>query len=85
MSRVRVTIDRLALKGFERGREKAFAEGLQAELARSLGDPAARADLAQSRRMAVLRVGPLPHEPGAAGMRTLAGGISTAIAGAVKR
>jgi hypothetical protein len=69
MSQVRVTIDRLVLKGMEPAERKALVEGLQRELSRVLSDPATRAQWAHSHRTPVLRLGRLPLEPGAAGGR----------------
>jgi hypothetical protein len=71
MSRIRVTIDRLVLKGFEPGNHKALVEGLQAELSRVLADPAMRAQWASSHRTPVLRSGRMPLESGPTGERKL--------------
>jgi len=84
MSRIRVTIDRLVLKGFESGSEKALVEGLQAELQRALADPAARAEWARSHRTPVLRLGKMPLEPGAGGARRLGQGMGRAIGKGLK-
>jgi hypothetical protein len=67
MSIIRVTIDRLALKGFEAADRKALVEGLESELSRVLSDPATRAEWARSRRTPVLRLGRMSLEPGPAG------------------
>ena len=56
MSRIRVNIDHLVLKGFEPGNHKAFVEGLQAELSRVLADPATRAQWDSSKRTPVLKL-----------------------------
>lgn len=69
MSRIRVTIDRLILKGFEASDRNALVEGLQGELSQVLSDPAARAEWARSRRMPVLKLGGMSLEPGASGGR----------------
>ena len=81
MSRVRVTIGRLALRGFDPGQARAVGEGLRAELARLLADPALR-PAARPRRAPVLRLGALPMAEGGAGAlgravaRAIARGLS---------
>jgi len=84
MSRIKLTIDRLVLKGFEAGDRKALAEGLQAELSRVLADPATRADWAASHRTPVLRLGQMAMEPGLAGGRKFGGGLARAIGKGLK-
>ncbi len=79
MSRVRVTIDALVLKGLEPVERKAMVEGLHAELSRVLADPATRGAWAHSHRTPVLRLGRIPIEPGAAGGRTFGKGMVRAI------
>jgi hypothetical protein len=69
MSRIRVTIDRLSLKGFEASDHNGIVEGLRGELSQVLSDPAARADWARTRSMPVLKLGHMPLEPGASGGR----------------
>ncbi len=73
MSRIQVTIDQLALKGFDAADRKALVEGLRSELSRVLSDPAGRAEWARSRRTPVLRLGRMPVEPGLAGGRKFGG------------
>ena len=79
MSRIRVTIDRLVLKGFEAGERKALVEGLQGELSRVLADPGGRAKWARSHRTPLLRLGAMPLEPGLSGGRKSGGGVARAI------
>jgi hypothetical protein len=83
-SRIRVTIDRLVLNGFESGNQKALVEGLQAELSRALADPAARAEWARSHRTPVLRLGSMPLEQGVAGARKLGQGVGRGIGRGLK-
>jgi hypothetical protein len=85
MSRVRINIDRLVLKGFDPAQQKALVEGLQGELSRLLGDPANRADWAQSRRTPVLRVGPVVMGTGTPGGLSAGRGIARGTAKALKR
>ena len=84
MSRIRVTIDRLVLKGFEAGERKALVEGLQGELSRVLADPAARAEWTRSQRRPVLRLGRMPIEPGPSGGRKFGGTVARAIGKGLK-
>jgi hypothetical protein len=84
MSRIRVTIDEIALKGFASQERKALIDGLQRELARALADPADGLASAQSRRAPVLRMGQIALGPSPAGARKLGGGIARAIGKGVK-
>jgi hypothetical protein len=79
MSRIRVTIDRLALRGFEPAAGKSLAQALERELGRILADPATRAQWTRSRRTPVLRLGAMPLEPGVTGAGKLGAGIARAI------
>ena len=84
MSRVRVTIDRLVLKGLEPADRKALVEGLQAELSYVLSDPAARATWAQSHRTPVLKLGRMPWEAGTAGGRKFGKQVARAVGRGLK-
>jgi hypothetical protein len=79
MSRVRVTIDQVALKGFEAGAGRSVVEALKAELSEMLADPEQQARWARSRHTPVLRVGRLPFQPGTSGSRRLGGAIARGI------
>jgi hypothetical protein len=80
MSRVRVNIDSLVLKGLDTDARKALVEGLRAELSRVLSDPATRGAWTGSQRTPVLRLGRMTLEPGATGGRALGRGVARAIA-----
>lgn len=84
MSQVRVTIDRLVLKGLEPTERKALVEGLQRELSQVLSDPATRAEWAHSHRTPVLRLGRLPLEPGPSGGRTFGKQMARALGRGLK-
>jgi hypothetical protein len=84
MTRIRVTIDELVLKGIAAGDRNALVDGLRSELARVLADPAARADWARTHRTPVLRLGQLPLESGPSGARTLGKGVARAIGRGLK-
>jgi len=79
MSRVRVNIDSLVLKGLDPDARQALVEALRAELARVLSDPAARSAWTRSRRTPVLKLGPMPLGPGAGGGRGIGKGLARAI------
>jgi hypothetical protein len=78
MSRIRVTIDRLALAGFSPAERTAMVDGLKGELSRALADPAVRNRYA-SRHTPVLKLGAMPMTPGPAGGRTFGVGLARAI------
>jgi hypothetical protein len=84
MSRVRVTIDRLVLKGIEPGSSNALVHALRAELSRVLSESATRADWARSHRTPILKLGKMPLEPGPAGGRKFGDGLARAIGRGLK-
>jgi hypothetical protein len=84
MSRIRVTVDELVLKGIAAGDRNALVDGLRNELARVLADPGARAEWARSHRTPVLRLGQLPLESGPSGARKLGKGVARAIGRGLK-
>jgi hypothetical protein len=84
MSRVRLTIDHLALKGFDAVDGRALVDALRRELVRILSDPAARAELNQSRHTPVVRLGTVPIENGVTGSRNFGAAVGRAIARRLK-
>ncbi len=84
VSRIRLSIDQLVLKGFEPGDRDALVEGLQAELSRVLTDPVARAEWARSHRTPVLRLGRMPFDPGPAAAHKFGRGVARAIGKGLK-
>lgn len=84
MSRIRVTIDALTLKGFDPADGRALIEGLRSELTRVLADPLTRAEWARSHRTPVLRLGQIPIESGSAGSRKFGQGMARAIGRGLK-
>jgi hypothetical protein len=83
-SRVTLHIDRLVLRGIDPLDQRALADGLKKELARVLAQPAARADLQQSRRTPLLRLGRIAMQPGLAGARSLGVDVARAIGKGLK-
>ena len=84
VSRIRLNIDQLVLRGIEPGDRNALVEGLRAELSRVLANPATRADWAHSHRTPVLRLGRMPFESGPAAARKLGGRLARAIGKGLK-
>lgn len=84
VSRIRLSIDQLVLRGFEPGDRNALVDGLHAELSRVLADPATRADCARSHRTPVLRLGRMPLESGPGAGRKFGMGMARAIAKGLK-
>ena len=84
MSKIHVIIDRLVLSGLDPAARHAFVTGLKTELARTLADPAQRADWATSRRTPVLRLGRVALDPGVGGARKLGGHVAKGIARGIK-
>ncbi len=78
MSRILLTIDRIALQGFEPAERAAFIEGLRSELERTLADRQARTAW-QSQRRPVLRLGGVAVEPGPASSRKLGSQIARSV------
>jgi len=82
-ARVKVTIERLVLRGMDPAARTAFVEGLRSDLARMLADPATRASLAAGsalRSTPVLRLGQAAMQPGISGARNLGAKVARAIA-----
>ena len=84
MSRIRVTIDQLALRGLGAAERATLVESLKSELARTMAEPAARAALTRSRRTPVIRLGRVTLTPGPAGGRSFGGGLARAIGRSLK-
>ena len=85
MSRIRITIDRLAVNGLESAAAQALAAALQRELTRVFATPAARAEWARSHRTPALRLGQMPLEAGTAGGGKMGGNLARAIGREIKQ
>ena len=79
MSRVSLTIDGIALRGFGAADRDAVVQALEGELRRVLADPATRAAWARSHRTPVLKLGRMAFTPGPAGGQSLGVRIGRAI------
>ena len=69
MSRIRLSIGEVVLRGFEPADRAALLNGLEDELRRALADPAGRAAWARSHRTPVVKLPRLPFTPGPSGGR----------------
>lgn len=84
MKRIHLTIDRLALSGFDSAQRSSLIEGLQSELARILANPATHAALQHSRRTPVLRLGSIALDPGLSGSKKFGRSVAGAIGRSLK-
>jgi hypothetical protein len=78
-ARVKVVIDRLVLRGVDPHQVQALADGLKAELARTLAQPGASAGL--PRNVPVLQLADAPLHAGRASARA----FGTNLAGAIRK
>jgi hypothetical protein len=79
MSRIRVTIDRLVLRGFEPADRAALVESFRDELSHVLSDPQIAARLSAHRTRTV-RLGRMPLGIGPSGSRSFGGGMARVVA-----
>lgn len=79
MSRIRVTIDHVVLRGIQPAERQAILDGLREELQTVLSDPVARAAWSRSHHAPVLRLGQMTLVPGPTGGRTFARGLIRAL------
>jgi hypothetical protein len=84
VSRIRVSIDRLVMRGLDAAQQTALAAGLRHELSRLLAEQASRGEWARERRTPVLRLGRMPLEPGPAGSKKFATGLARRVARTLK-
>jgi hypothetical protein len=84
MSRIRVSIDRLVLRGLDAGQQAALTAGLRHELSRLLADRAGDAAWTQARSTPVSRLGRAPLEPGRSGGKKLGTQLARGIARTLK-
>ncbi|HEY2012482.1 MAG TPA: hypothetical protein VGH38_03225 [Bryobacteraceae bacterium] len=79
MSRIRVTIDHVVLKGLDAGARNALLQGLQSQLSHVLADSRTRPEWAVPHRTPVLKLGRMPLEPGPSGSRKFGARLGGAI------
>ena len=80
MTRIKVTIDHLLLKGMEPETGNALTAALKTELSQALSDRPARSKWARSHRTPVLKLGRIPLHPGTAGGTKLGKQVAHVIA-----
>jgi pSer/pThr/pTyr-binding forkhead associated (FHA) protein len=83
VSRIHLTIDRVALQGFDPAERNALIAGLRSELERALRSPGA-GNAFQPRRTPVLRLPNVVRQSGTAGSRSLGSAVARAIGRTVK-
>jgi hypothetical protein len=79
MSRIRLDIDRLVLRGFEPLEAKAFSEALQSHLSEILSEQATRTHWAGLQRTPVLKLGRMSRDSGIAGARKFGKQVARAV------
>ena len=67
VSRIRVNIERLVLRGFAQPEAKAIAKAFELQLSQVLAEGTPRNDWARPHRTPVLKLGRMPMEAGSAG------------------
>ena len=80
MNRICVRIDKLVLNGLCPLEGKAFTSALQAQFQQVLANSATRREWARSQRTPVMKLGPMPMEPGVGGAVDLGGQVAKAVA-----
>jgi hypothetical protein len=85
MSRVRVKIGHIVLRGLDPADRQPLLDGLKSELSRLLANRANEVRSARLRHMPVLYMRGLSSQPGASGANKLGGAIARGIGSGVKR
>ena len=67
MSRIRLTIDRVVLNGFEHAEARALTRALESQLSQMLADTSRRHEWARPHRTPVLKLGRMSLQPGTTG------------------
>jgi hypothetical protein len=84
MSRIRLQIDKLVLRGLDPAARQAFVASLKSELEGILAEPVARAAWARPHRTPVLRLGRMGLEQGTAGAGKLGAQVARGIGRGLK-
>jgi len=84
MSRIRLTIDRLVLNGFDALEGKALSEALRAQLSEVLSDRAARAEWARSHHTPMLKLGRMQLKAGTIGASKFGRQVALAVGKGLK-
>jgi hypothetical protein len=84
MTRVRLNIEHLVLKGFGTGEARALTERLRSQLEEVLRDRTSRRQWARSRCTPVVKLGRMPLGGGVAGAGNFGGRLASAISRKLK-
>ena len=84
VSRIRLTIDRVVLNGFEHVEAKALATTLESQLSQVLADKGTRNTWAHPHRTPVLKLGRMPLEPGTTGAQNFGKTLGRAVGRGLK-
>ena len=84
VSRVRLTIDRVVLNGFQDVEAKALATALESQLSQVLADKATRQAWARPHRTPVLKLGRMTLQPGTTGAQNFGRTLASAVGRGLK-
>lgn len=84
MSRIRLTIDRVVLNGFQHAEAKALTRALESQLSQMLADASMRHEWARSHRTPVLRLGRMTLQPGTTGAQNFGRTLGNAVGRGLK-
>src|SRR5262249_21261655 len=84
MSRIRLDIDRLVLRGFDLLEAKALSHALQSQLSQVLAKRGPRGEWARPHGTPILKLGSMPLEKGSAGAVKLGRQLARAVARGLK-
>jgi hypothetical protein len=84
MSRIRLNIDRVVLRGFEPLEGKALSQALQSQLSQVLAERATRGEWARPLRAPVLKLGRMSLETGTVGARKFGKQVARAVGRGLK-
>ena len=79
VSRIRLTIDRVVLNGFQHVEARALANALESQLTQVLADKTARHAWARPHRTPVLKLGRMTLQPGTTGARNFGRTLGSAV------
>jgi len=84
VSRIRLTIDRVVLNGFQHVEAKALANALESQLSQVLADKATRHAWARPHRTPVLKLGRMTLQPGTTGAQNFGRTLGSAVGRGLK-
>jgi hypothetical protein len=84
VSRIRLTIDRVVLNGFQHVEAAALTRALESQLSQMLADRSTRSEWARPHRTPVLKLGRLPLQPGTTGAQHFGRTLGSAVGRGLK-